>query len=393
MNVIATCTLWDLAADGIESSLDRLSGELGVTGVGVPAVGCAVEHIRRHEPGIGRTHRIGPGAHFRPDTAKYANTRVRPSPASWIKRTNPLKDLAATALRAAGQPELSVQAWLTCCQGEDLVAQHPAAAGKNAFGDPLMTGLCPSNPDVREYVAGMVADLSDGYGLDAIVLDGAWYPTRTPCSPGQAGLTAGPIERALLDLCLCESCRQTAIEAGLDADALARSVRTRLTAWLSDQPVRSTQWQAYLKENPLLEDHLNLRRGVITAWLQRLGEAPGCRLIYPLPDEPDAAGVDVAMVAQHVDAVLVTLRQTPLEVSATDVTAMADRVGGLDRLAVRLPAYPPHCPDAPVLVRAMTALAEAGVPEIHLDNYSLIPESRWAGWRQAIRAARRVSSP
>jgi hypothetical protein len=292
------------------------------------------------------------------------------------------------ACRKAG---LSLQAWVVCCQGSALAARYPWAAGKDVFEDVLPGGLCPSNPDVREYVQAVVDDLSSNYGLEAVVLDAACYPAQHSHAHRQSGIEPGPVETLLMGLCFCESCRQEAVQAGLDIDATVRTAQVTLERWMTTGQPAPLSLDAFVAKDRLVDEYLQMRCRLVARWLSRLRASCSPGLLYHVPREPLAVGVDVRAVAEHVDASLLTLEDGPGRSATEDQERWAGLAGGMSRLAVRVQAYPPACADAPSLVRTLTGLAELGVARAYIENYGLIPLERLAWLRQAIRAAQRVN--
>src|SRR5205085_3889822 len=81
---------WDLIDEGIDRVLDRISGEIGCDGIQVTAVTGPVHVFRPHANVSPRTYRCDAAAYFQPDAKRYADSRLRPLPAAWIKSRNPL---------------------------------------------------------------------------------------------------------------------------------------------------------------------------------------------------------------------------------------------------------------------------------------------------------------
>jgi len=385
MDAIVGCYLWDLIDEGAERVCDRLVGEIGASGLCVRATSDRIDQLRPHgsSPGIRRQEAA---AHFRPNRARYANTRVRPLPADWIGRGNPLADMNETATRAG----LRLDGWVTLCQGEALASKYGPAATRNAFGDVTGNGICPSNPDVREYGAGLLSDLAEGYGLDTLVLDGAWFPASRGWCSRKVGMECGQLEQMLWDLCLCESCRQLAIDAGLSPDAIARTVSVALESWMTTGRPADLGVAEYLANHQLLADFLATRSDLITRWIERMASIWPGRLVYHLPADALASGTDIAMVAAHVDACMVSVTDD-CERAIELIGEIETTIGKAGNVWVRLEAYPPCCPDSPALVRTLTGLAERRVGSVLLENYGVIPVERMAWLKQAIRAARRVA--
>jgi len=384
MQVIVGCYLWDLLDEGVESVVDRLAAEIGAGGVCVPATYHSIDQVRPREASHARRYHHEAAAYFQPDRQRYASTRIRPSVASWLGRRNPLSGVCE-ASQAAG---LAVRLWVVACHGSTLASRYGWAVGKDVFGAALDMGLCPSNPEVRQYVCELVGDLSENYGAESIVLDAAFYPPRHAHAHAHSGLEPGCVEQFLSSLCFCESCRQRAIDCGLDIEPIARSVRITLDRWHSSGRCESGDLDSYLGRDALLAEYVAMRSRLIAEWVGRLRSSCSCRLVYHLPPRATEAGVDVALLAEQVETLLVTVDGSKVQ----DVADHLQQVSaGLGSAAVRVHAYPPRCPDAPSLVRMLTGLAERGVGQVYLENYGLIPTGRLSWLRQAIRAASRAA--
>jgi len=387
MQVIVGCYLWDLLDEGVESVVDRLAGEIGATGVCVPATYHSIDQIRPHEAAHAHRYRHESAAYFQPDRQRYASTRIRAPVAGWLGRRNPLSDVCETS-RAGG---LVVHLWVVACHGSTLANRYPWAVGKDAFGASLDTGLCPSNSDVRQYVCELVGDLSSNYSPESIVLDAAFYPPRHAHAHAQSGLEAGCVEMFLSGLCFCESCRQRAIDSGLDVEPVVRSVRVALGRWHDSGRCEPADVEAYLRRDTLLAEYVAMRCRMVAEWVQRLRSCCSCRLVYHLPLCAIAAGVDVALLAERVETCLVTLDGSNLQSVTDRLGRLSATAGGAGAVAVRIQAYPPRCPDAPCLVRMLGSAAELGIEQVYLENYGLIPAGRLSWLRQAIRAASRAA--
>src|SRR5262249_48576048 len=88
------CNLWDLVDEGIDTVLDRLKGEAGITGISVP-LSCPVDtYFRPHQGVSPRRFRTRGGVQFQPHSQTYASTRLRPIVAEWLRKTNPLTQVA-----------------------------------------------------------------------------------------------------------------------------------------------------------------------------------------------------------------------------------------------------------------------------------------------------------
>src|SRR4029079_3440231 len=132
------CDVWDLVDEGVDSVLDRLKGEAGITTVLVPLVCRPVEQLRAHKEVAPRRFRSRGGAQFQPDGAHYANTRLRPIPAEWLRKSNPLAQVAE-AWQKSG---MSLTGAVNCCHAPVMVERYPFAGIKDVWGEPNPTRLC-----------------------------------------------------------------------------------------------------------------------------------------------------------------------------------------------------------------------------------------------------------
>jgi hypothetical protein len=212
---------WDV--DGDPAAADRVAS-LGLTGVSLAAAYHAVRAVTPFHPG----HRIvtrDAAVYYQADMARWSGAALRPAvaePAGSFER-------AARALRAAG---LGVTAWMVLTHNSRLAA---AAGGEcavqNAFGDPYPWALCAGSAAVRDYAAGLAAEVAALDGVDGIELEACgWYGFEHGSAHDKTGSVmgrAGPAGAGdwLFSLCFCAGCRARYGAAGADPDKLAAQVR------------------------------------------------------------------------------------------------------------------------------------------------------------------------
>ena len=381
--------VWDLEDEGIGSVLDRLSGEVGATGISLATSYHSIDHLRIHAGVSPRIYRSDAGVYFQPDAKHYAATRLKPITAPRIKSRNPLAKIA----EACSRRHMTLRSWTVFCHNSNLVARNESFGCRNVFGDLNPTWLCPANPDVREYFRALVADLTENYPLGAIEAEAVLFP------PGlhhhqheKIGLAPGTGEQFLLSLCFCESCRQSATRAGADVESAARSAQTRLEKSFQVGRSVSDDVDELLAADEPLAGYCRWRVESMTELIAAL--KAGCKASLVMYDvgEPHAAGGDVAALNEHVDAFLGACYAPDIE----KIEATVDRLRKLkpDAAGVELGfhGYPPVCPDAQTLVRQFTRAAELGVRSVNLYNYGIMPEANLDWVRQAVRAAIRAAS-
>ena len=401
------CHLWDLLDEGVEEVLDRLQGELGVSGVCVPVV-CPPQAQLRCRPGAGpRIFRTRGGAFFAPQDAYYQATRCKPAASGWLKNRNPLQLVAEQCRKR----KLDCRAVVHSSSTALLARRHAQAAAKTVFGDAWPERICLVNPDVQALLVGLCRDLAENYQLSAIELRGFHMGRIRPDSLGfDPPFDLGPGGYALLQMCFCESCRQRAdssseVSHDLGPESAARSAETRLRRILEAGPATGGLG---LTPEQLLADDAPLREHAAGQWralaglLESICRECDCPVIlhtyddliqgaardHPLADGEPIRGP--AAVLAHVRSV--SLSET--EEVARTVVGLAGPGQGAE---VEIRPYVGQPVDAeptgaPALVRNLSRLVELGVRSVNLDDYGRIPEAAWPGVKQAIRFARRTTA-
>lgn len=381
------CYPWDLEDEGLDASLGRLAGEIGVDGITVAAVLPEITQLRTMPPAAGRLFHAKAAAHFQPDSACYANTRIRPAPAAWMKSKNALERIVT----AAEKQRLKVRALIHPLTGDALAERHPHSRVVNVNGDEVANALCPSNADVREYLAGLTRDLSTHYGIEAIELAGLG-PPHIDIAANQSNFffTLGMSEpsRELLSVCFCAACRQRAVEAGIDMKQ-TEIVVTRCIENLLTLPMpRDEDDRSIRPESEALKKYGAIRRSAIqqmTEYIRHEGKVP---LYYHVPElrtEHDAA--QDALTEETWDRLVVQ--------SADDSHHTEKRIrrlpGQFAAAELSQPIVSAQSKDGPSLVALVHSSTQKGYAAINFETYGAVPAPCLDWVRQAIRYARRES--
>jgi hypothetical protein len=209
---------WDV--DGDPAAAGRVAG-LGLAGVSLAAAYHAVRAVTPFHPG----HRIvtrDAAVYYQADPDRWSGAALGPAvaePAGSFER-------ATEQLRAAG---LGVTAWVVLTHNSRLATGAPGCAVRNAFGDRYPWALCAGSAAVREYAAGLAAEVAALDGVDSIELEACgWYGFEHGSAHDKTGDVTGPAGLAgewLLSLCFCAGCQDGYRSAGSDPDTLAAQVR------------------------------------------------------------------------------------------------------------------------------------------------------------------------
>jgi len=373
------CHPWDIEDEGIDATLSRLAGDIGVDTLSVTAVHPGVYQVRPRPLGDRWTFQSGAAAHFQPDAKRYGSSRIRPHAAAWLKNRNPLERIA----KAAERERLRLRVRVSALKGEELVTRFAHAACVNPFGDPSRDGLCPSHPDVREYVTGLVEDLWTNYGLDAIELDGLdWGPDSriTLAGDSHPEESLGRFD----SWCFCASCRQRAAESSIDAEAvrIAAVDHWRQTASMQQDAQSQARDWATTDSHALISRYLNLRPATITSLIQLIRSRSPAALRYHLDPTQGTVGVGAA---RECGAWVQRCGGT----DATRKLQPAGDIGAPSNCDVLIPLSRATIKDGPSLVALVHQLSQIGCAGIGFDSYGLTPEPCLDWVRQAVRYARR----
>ena len=386
---VLECFLWDLVDEGIDEVLDRIKGEIGVSGVEIPVHARSLQAFRPHAGVSPRRFEAGGGAHFQPDATRYAGTRLRPVVSGWLRKSNPL----SAVVKGCRDRGLKVAASVGLCNVGELAGRLAHAAAKDVFGQPD-AWLCPANPDVQEYARCLLADLRENYGFDAIRLGQMGFPGIS--SRGALhhvrecqGFRFGRIESWLRTLCFCESCRQLCKRDGVDIEAAAACAFQVLEQACATGTCLPGSPIEFAGEHPELRALLDWRSVQLTRWLASLHPQPECTLLLDRPRMPIHSGIKLQAATSACDVFCVDCRRPAVESVDALVrgwTSKPDRLAG--RLSLSVSAGK-ECPDPAALVACLVHAARSGCHSVRIRNYGLLPIARLEWIRQAVRFAHR----
>ncbi|MFQ5495490.1 MAG: hypothetical protein ACE5EX_08925, partial [Phycisphaerae bacterium] len=262
---------WDLLDEGLDAALDRLHGQVGLTGVCVWAASPPVRYLRTRDVKP-RFFRTRGGLFFHPDVPRYESTRCRPLVAAAATAEDPLVRIAD----ACAEHRLALRMIVAAATAPRLARAQPEMAAKNLFGDVSRRTVCLANPNVEAYLCTLAADLSSRRHVSGVILADMGIGWGEATEPPPVGLEPlGPSDRTLLSICFCESCRQRAGEHGVDVAAAQRFARAVLEKTLDTGTGPDGGLKAILDESPSLRAWFDWRRAALSALLGRIVEACG----------------------------------------------------------------------------------------------------------------------
>lgn len=393
------CYPWDLEDEGLTPALDRLQGELGVTGLTVVAAGDPVCQLRRRPDLSPRLFRTEGGFYFPPDGGAYERTRCKPVVAKWLGTRNPLAKVAD----ACRTRRLEFRVVLDSRHVGATAARYPACAVKNVLGERSPSLICLNVADAAELLRAAARDLYAHYAPDVVEWRNLervhetdpWMSTLTPDVLGDAG-------RALLAICFCESCLQSSAASGVDGESARRAAEQLMSSIVDRPPPLLPSPRESWERQPELARYVafqktrfqDVARSLLRAtpgvagW--HLVVSPGSDSALPTPFEIAAPQA----LAEPTDRIILSPSPTePLDRDSLWSTPLelAGRFG-LSRSEIKVCAHEPTVVDPPSLVRSLKRLADGGIAGVCLDHYGLMGSTEWTAAKQAIRYARRSFS-
>ncbi|HWI62206.1 MAG TPA: hypothetical protein VNT75_10245 [Symbiobacteriaceae bacterium] len=365
---------WDLHDVGLPTALGELKGLAGADGISLAVAYHAGRFVQPRSPRRKVYFPEDGAVYFVPDPACYG--RIQPKQAEIVREQGDvLRALEAERERLS----LRLNGWTVCLHNTRIGMLYPDVAVQNAFGDRYFHSLCPSHPDARAYLRGLVADLTHRYRLDSVELES---PTFMGFGHGyhhekdEVGLS--PLEQFLLSLCFCEHCMKGARRAGVDVAAAVSAVALAIGA-ACERPVPSADAVPGGPEGfaEPLADFLRWRHRPVTSLLGEIREAAApASQVYCLSGNPARAwqgGLDLQAAARALDGLVVlAYDQAPEQVAAT--VAAVRPLGGYLSVGLRLAGIT----GAAELQARIAAAERSGADGVNLYNYGLVPAARLA---------------
>jgi hypothetical protein len=221
----------DLIDEGFETVVDRIRDMAGADCITMAANYHHSRDVFPHNPRR-KVRFMRGGVFFRADPARYAGLRIQPDVADIAREDDPL----ARLIDVAGKRGMTVKAWTNGVHSTVHASANQDCAVHNAFGDPYITTLCPTNPDVRAYLRALAGDLGR-YDLEAYLAESVCF---MPFDHGyHHERTLVPISatvKYLLSLCFCPHCVRAAAARGVAVTALQTFVRDETEQALNGAP-------------------------------------------------------------------------------------------------------------------------------------------------------------
>lgn len=374
----------DFLAEGPEQVVANLAERAGLGGVSIAAAYHAARDVFPHDP----HHRVRyaePGAVlFHPDPRRWQRQRVQPRVAALSR----LRDTFRLSCAAATERGLRVTGW-TVFLHTDRGTELADLAPENAYGDRLITDLCPSRQEVRDYAAALAEDVA-ATGVQVVDAESLHH---APFDHGghheRSFLPLGPTARFLLGLCFCADCLARAGGAGVDSAGVRSAVREVLDGVFAGaaEPPLSCAAIGELAGGEMA-GYLAARTTTVTDLVREVADAvhrhgAALRFCDPsgaLDGHPAGSaagwtlGIDVAAIAATGTLVGVLGYGTDPARLRADLDGYTRQLDGRP-FGVTLRPMLPDCRDAANLAAKVAVVQDFPVAELSFYHYGLAPLS------------------
>lgn len=210
----------DLIDEGFEAACDNVAGRGGIGGINMAAAYHHGRDIFPHNPVRKVRFLEGGTVFFHPDQSRYGET-LRPVVSSLAIDD----DVLGLAVAAAGRRSMEVHAWTVYCHNTRLGTMHPELTMHNAFGDPYLSDLCPSHPEVQAFVKGLTGDVAS-HGVRSILAESLHFGLfQHGHHHERYFIDLGPVAMFLMGLCFCDHCLAASASRGVDGEGVRQYVR------------------------------------------------------------------------------------------------------------------------------------------------------------------------
>lgn len=363
--------VWDVIDEGVDEVVSTLKNEIGLNTLSVATSYHSVDHLRLHQ--LERNIYRAPAAiYFQPDGSLYADTPIKPPVSPLVGETNPLRQISESCDRHG----MKLSSWTVCLHNSEIARNSPEVAQCDVFGNPSSHGLCPANEKVRAYMRALVEDLTTNYNFATVELESCDYQGgRHSHAHEKIGIQQGWMDKFLLALCFCESCRKRGREKGIDVTVVANYVRSELAvSFKAGRPI-GINFEEFCDKSPEIRAYLDMRESVVSSLISEIKAVSKAPIALMGMGDRRYSGCNaerIREIANWYEILCYTPSREAVENSVQNAARLMD--GDASRVWAGFSAYPPASPDAEVLTANVKAVTQLGVQAISFYNYGIMPK-------------------
>ena len=163
---------WDLADEGVETSLDWLRNHQ-FDSIELCPNYHAISTFSPRNAHRSQFYSEQGGVYFPANTTRYG--RIKP----FLHDESKVLDVYGQVSEGVKAREMQLNAWVIGMFQPWIARTYPDTASTNAFGHRSFATTCPAHPDIHEYLPELVLDLCDQYNISGITLENVGYPGFT----------------------------------------------------------------------------------------------------------------------------------------------------------------------------------------------------------------------
>lgn len=297
---------------------------------------------------------------------------------------------------SATKYHLSISGWTVCLHNTRIGMAYPEVTVKNAFGDPYYYNLCPSHPEVRNYMKTMIGELSVKYPFRSLELESLnymGYPHEFHHEKDGVGLTNK--EQFLLSLCFCDACKKRARLDGIDISFAQNTVKK----WLMNMSERelpfnddeqfTKQGLEFFKDYPEVYAFLKWRSTIVTSLVKEIKEVIPDRIAFNFlslltPNESWLFGIDFSSISKICDGIVVCCYDTDSHQVGKDIQESRLSTMKNANIYAGLRLFFPEVKNEQAFIDKVSAAKANGSDGFFFYNYGLIPQQRLNWIKKAI---------
>ncbi|PCR89007.1 alpha-amylase family protein [Natrinema ejinorense] len=318
---------WTLYEEGVDTAFETFTSH-GITSVSVATHHHSARILQPRFPDS-LFERRPAGCYFAPQAEHFDRTPLSPIQNEIEAVSDPLGEITAVA----DEYNVRTNGWMVTLHNSRLGATYPSFQIEDAFGTGHEHALCPSHPEVREYFAGVAAELVDR-GVDAIELEAAGYPLvfhghDTVYGHEAQQVLSSDAERRLFSQCFCDACQRQARDFDVDLEQARERTLEIIERSFRDPASQTVPLSALVREESVLTELFEFRAAIIERLIESIATSAGDTTVNVYVRRAEAnwpAGRTLDGLAAHADRLTVLCYVADPAVARDRLSAITRRV-------------------------------------------------------------------